>query len=200
MPLVLNQDIALCPTPDSSGLYELLYDIREYAHPHVAVAASSTVPGQQALVAQDAVPANSVIFVFTNDISRLRTRTSIQIGAEEHLEAGTFGSYTNHSCQPNAVVRAFIHPCGNVGTAALICIEAVAKGQELSFDYATTETDLTDDLKQSFCLCGSINCRGRVKPFWQLQLSERDRIVAQNLAAEHISLIHRMPVRADFAY
>lgn len=195
MPLVLNQEIVLCPTLDNTGLYGLLNDVREYAHPHVAIASSITVPGQRALVAKETVPANSVIFIFTNEISRLRTRTSIQIGAEEHLEAGAFGSYTNHSCQPNAVVRAFIHPCGNVGTAALISITEVAKGKELTFDYATTETDLTAELKQAQCLCGSANCRGRVKHFWQLPASEREYITATNLAAAHVSAIHNASVR-----
>lgn len=190
MPLVLNEETDLCPTPDNTGLYGMLNDIREYSHPHVAIAASITVPGQLALVAKDTVPAYSVIFIFTNEISRLRTRTSIQIGAEEHLEAGAFGSFTNHSCQPNAVVRALLHPCGTAGTAALISIADVAKGEELTFDYASTETDLTAELKQARCLCGSSRCRGTVKHFLQLPLSERERIVADNLAAAHVSAIH----------
>jgi hypothetical protein len=197
MPLVLNHENALRPTPDNTGLYRLLNDIREYAHPQVAIAPSITVPGQLALVAKSKVPANSVIFIFTNEISRLRTRTSIQIGAEEHLEAGAFGSYTNHSCQPNAVVRAFIHPCGNIGTAALICITEVAKGEELTFDYATTETDLTAELKQARCLCGSALCRGKVKHFWQLPASERERITTANLAAGHVFAIHCASVHVD---
>lgn len=200
MPLVLNHENVLCPTPDNTGLYEMLYKIREYAHPRVTVAASITVPGQQALIATDSLPANSVIFIYTNIISHVRTRTSIQIGADEHLEAGTFGSFTNHSCQPNAVVRAMIHPDGNLGTAALISITEVAKGEELTFDYATTETDLTAELKQAKCLCGASRCRGMVKHFWQLPASVRNTLINDNLAAGHVYAIHHASVLADCLY
>ncbi len=200
MPLILNQELAQYPSLDNFGLCELLYDIREYANPHVAVSPSITVPGQRALVALEDLPANSVIFVYTNDISAKRTRTSIQIGIDEHLEAGEFGSFTNHSCRPNAIVRGFVHYTTEIGTAGLICITPITKGQEINFDYATTETDLTDELKKADCLCGSEFCRGRVKHFGQLDADEQIRLLENNLAADHIAKLHSVPFQDEYQY
>lgn len=190
MPLILNQDIAQHPSYDGFGLCELLYDIREYAHPHVSVASSHTVKGQRALIATQAIPANSVIFVYTSEIAHLRTRTSIQIGADEHLEAGEFGSFTNHSCYPNAIVRGFVHYGTDIGTGALINIVPVAKGEEITFDYATTETDLTDELQRAQCCCGSVLCRGRVQSFVQLNAEEQQKLIDKNLIADHIGQLY----------
>ncbi len=57
--------------------------------------------------------------------------------------------YMNHSCAPN---------CGVRGSVVVVARRDVASGEELTFDYGTTDTDRwTLD-----CQCGSAACRGRM--------------------------------------
>jgi len=54
--------------------------------------------------------------------------------------------FMNHSCEPNAGIR---------GQIVLVARQDIFAGQEICFDYETTETD-----SGSFeCNCGSRNCR-----------------------------------------
>ncbi len=57
--------------------------------------------------------------------------------------------YMNHSCDPN---------CGVKGSVVVVARRPIAPGEELTFDYGTTDTDrwtLT-------CRCGAAVCRGRM--------------------------------------
>jgi uncharacterized protein len=57
--------------------------------------------------------------------------------------------YMNHSCAPN---------CGVRGSVVVVARQAVAAGEELTFDYGTTDTD-----RWSLdCGCGAATCRGRM--------------------------------------
>jgi len=58
--------------------------------------------------------------------------------------------YVNHSCDPN---------CGIVGSVLLVTMRDVARGEELCFDYAMTDSD---DYDMFTCNCGSAECRGVV--------------------------------------
>jgi len=87
--------------------------------------------------------------------------------SESHLVAGDVEAdasfFMNHCCDPNVwfvkenliVARRFIH-----------------KGEELCYDYATSEAKYLDFER---CVCGSPECRGRVGPNdWQIpELHER---------------------------
>lgn len=167
------------------SVIEILNTVSDYQHKSVAVSPSVVVPGEHALVAHSNIAKNSVIFIYRGELSYIRTRTSIQIGVNEHLEAGDFGSYTNHSCAPNAVLRSHIY-C-NVGMVALIAIRHIAIGEEITFDYATTETDLTIELKQHRCLCGSEYCRGNVFSFADLQPEMQIELIQKNLHALYMT-------------
>lgn len=59
--------------------------------------------------------------------------------------------YTNHSCQPNTVLRI------RGGRVELYAMRAIAPGEELTADYGEThhEGRLT-------CQCGAPNCRGKL--------------------------------------
>jgi hypothetical protein len=57
--------------------------------------------------------------------------------------------YMNHCCDPT---------CGVRGSVAVVARRPIAAGEELTFDYGTTDTDRwTLD-----CRCGSERCRGRM--------------------------------------
>ena len=57
--------------------------------------------------------------------------------------------FSNHSCDPNIGVR---------GQIVFVALRAVAAGEELTHDWATTD----DDDYSLDCRCGAARCRGRI--------------------------------------
>jgi len=68
-------------------------------------------------------------------------------------------NYLNHSCDPTAWFR---------GEEALIARRDINVDEEITFDYATSETAISTFLVKG-CLCGSAACRKRVSP-WDYRL------------------------------
>jgi uncharacterized protein len=70
--------------------------------------------------------------------------------------------YTNHSCDPNLAIQWQI---------VLVAMRAVAPGEELTIDWATTD----DGDHQMKCRCGSAHCRGTVtgKDWMKRELQEK---------------------------
>ncbi|MFC1687897.1 SET domain-containing protein [Patescibacteria group bacterium] len=64
----------------------------------------------------------------------------------EELEEGDF---VNHSCDPN---------CGIKNRLALAALRDIEPGEEITFDYAMSEST---DYRMK-CQCGSKNCRGEI--------------------------------------
>jgi hypothetical protein len=67
-------------------------------------------------------------------------------GTVDEIEAV---DYMNHSCDPN---------CGVRGSVAVVARRAISAGEELTFDYGTTDTDRWT----LECHCGAAGCRGRM--------------------------------------
>lgn len=83
---------------------------------------------------------------------RLR-RLSIQV--EENLFLVALnegpGDYVNHSCDPNG---------GLSGQIGLVAMRDIARGEEITFDYAMSDGSDYDEFQ---CECGAPNCRGTVR-------------------------------------
>jgi hypothetical protein len=60
------------------------------------------------------------------------------------------GDSINHSCSPNCQLR---------NATQLITMRDIAVGEELTYDYATSDTSDYDEFE---CACGSDNCRVRI--------------------------------------
>ena len=74
--------------------------------------------------------------------------------------------FVNHSCNPNCYVR--------YGDFALIALRDINKGEELSYNYCTTEEDLE---QFSFpCSCGAETCIKEVRGFRYLSLEQKKQI------------------------
>lgn len=159
---------------------------REFRHPQVAVGPSSIIPTQSALIAKDFISAYTVIFIYNSLSTSKRTRTSIQISEYHHIEAGNFGSYTNHSCSPNAVIQTSYNDGDNMGRVVLISCKNIHKGEEITFDYATTETVLTQELENTQCQCKSSRCRKSMKSFTKLSHEEQQHLYNSGLLSNHI--------------
>lgn len=104
-----------------------------------------------------------VLCVWGGDIlnrAQLETCTPEQQTHAVQVEEGLYivphrdpepADYANHSCEPNAGVK---------GQIALCAMRDIAAGEEVCFDYATTDSSDYDEFD---CLCGTPSCRGKVR-------------------------------------
>jgi len=156
-----------------------------YRNINAIVGDSISVGGQRGLICTGKINNGETIFRHTGPILSERTWLTVQVGHNAHLEVGELGRHTNHSCNPNARVSTKIHEDGTA-TVSLIAVRDISQ-EEVCFDYATTETNVTAGLRRAECLCGSANCRGHIFGFYELSESERKRLQKAGLLAEHLS-------------
>lgn len=86
-----------------------------------------------------------------------RTIYSLQMDFDLHIDIDEPGRLINHSCFPNTGVRN-----NQFRAYDFVAITNIALGEEITFDYETTECIIS---AFSECLCGSANCRIRVRGF-----------------------------------
>ena len=82
-----------------------------------------------------------------------RVARSLQLDENTYLLSGLQpepGDMLNHSCEPN---------CGAYGTSSVISLSDIAIGEELTFDYAMTDSSEYDQFE---CACGKLKCRGKI--------------------------------------
>ena len=92
------------------------------------------------------------------------TRTSIQVG-NKHIESWE-GGHINHHCDPNTEIRIHKNFIGknphNKNLPGLIALVVAKKdiyiGEEITFDYETTETEMAEPFK---CSCHGRWIRGK---------------------------------------
>ena len=73
-------------------------------------------------------------------------RFTVQIGRREHTDVGKLAAL-NHSCDPNVIL--------DTTNMQMVARRDIAKGEELSFFYPSTEWEMDAPF---ICLCGSSNC------------------------------------------
>ncbi|DAZ94112.1 TPA: hypothetical protein N0F65_008976 [Lagenidium giganteum] len=83
------------------------------------------------------------------------TRWTVQADMNKHLEFKGGLEYVNHSCNPNA--RLVVSE--NTPEVAFVAIRDIKEGENLSFDYSTSEWNMDEKFD---CRCGSPNCRGHI--------------------------------------
>jgi hypothetical protein len=100
------------------------------------------------------------------------------------------GFRVNHSCDPN---------CGIVGSVMLVAMRDIAEGEEITFDYAMTDSQDYDEFD---CQCGTELCRHHVSGSdWLLPgLQQRYRGWFSAYLARRISRLAPGASRRVFAY
>ena len=73
----------------------------------------------------------------------------------------------NHSCEPNAGFT--------TGEAVLFALRDIAIGEQIAWDYSTSIAETGWTLE---CFCGSSQCRGIIRSWWELSTGERARLGA----------------------
>ena len=109
------------------------------------------------------------------------TRFSIQVGRDAHLDpvsdqVSPWGSL-NHGCDPNVAI--------DVSRRVIVARRAIAAGDQLRFDYNTTEWELAESF---VCSCGAPACVGLAMGF--AHLSSARQLILLCDAAPHIRALH----------
>ncbi|MBP0020647.1 MAG: SET domain-containing protein [Cyanobacteria bacterium SBLK] len=86
-----------------------------------------------------------------------RTRHSVQMKMNLHVEIDAPAKLINHSCNPNTGIKN-----NSFGAYDFIALVDIAEGEELSWDYETTEY-ISISVPQ--CSCNAPNCRGGLRGF-----------------------------------
>ena len=82
-----------------------------------------------------------------------RVSRSLQLNSDTYLLSGYVpeaGDMINHSCEPN---------CGIAGTSSVQALRDIEIGEELSFDYAMSDSSHYDEFT---CACGKDKCRDKI--------------------------------------
>ena len=119
---------------------------------------------QEALIrAKQPIRAGEVVFHLTGRIMSRPSKYSIQLGERRHLlTENSHWQFMNHGCEPNVRI--------DVDKLLMIAIRDIAPGEELTFNYNTTEWDMASPFD---CLCSSNNCTGSIRGFRYLTPSQR---------------------------
>lgn len=117
--------------------------------------------GRGVFAAREFVRGETVIVGRAIEYPANRTRMSVQIGWERHVEMDVPATLVNHSCAPNLGVRE-----NQWRAYDFVALRNILVGEELAFDYAMTEHSLVTPLS---CFCGSTGCEGNIRPW-----TERD--------------------------
>jgi hypothetical protein len=126
--------------------------------------------------------AGEVLLRLVGVVFPLPTQHSVQVGRNQHIDVppGTPWvaqldcypfRFLNHSCDPNAMFRG----------RELVAIRRVPRGDEITFDYNTTEWELATPFP---CDCGALRCVGTVRGYRHLSTAEQQPRRA--FAAAHV--------------
>ena len=112
-----------------------------------------------------------------------RVARSLQLDENTYLLSGLNpepGDMLNHSCEPN---------CGAYGTSSVISLSDIAIGEELTFDYAMTDSSEYD---QFDCACSKSHCRGKItgKDWQKSELQGKYNNYFSSFIAKLIKLSH----------
>ncbi|MDT4989554.1 MAG: uncharacterized protein QOI74_3648 [Micromonosporaceae bacterium] len=113
--------------------------------------------GRGVFAARSFTVGERVIAARTTGVSRERTRLSFQTDWDRHVDLDEPVQLVNHSCVPNTAVADNAH-----GGYDLVAIRPIAVGEELGWDYESTEYEIVG---MDQCLCGASACRGRPRGF-----------------------------------
>jgi SET domain-containing protein len=99
---------------------------------------------------------------------------ALQIDQQTFLApSGKIDDYVNHSCNPNTGIRN-----DSLGGVFLFALRNIEVGDEITFDYATTQSGGFAPMK---CFCGEPNCRGIINDFKDLPRDRQE--IYRNLGA-----------------
>lgn len=126
------------------------------------------------VVATEKISEGDILLRLEGILIKDPTRFSIQIGENEHIAA-----YSNDPHKESAILRYINHSCNptaffNIPEKILIAAKNLEPGDEITFNYNTTEYDMVVPFQ---CHCGSVNCYGEIKGFKYLSTDEKKELL-----------------------
>ena len=109
--------------------------------------------GMRGLFANRTFDKGEIILLLKGNYFNKPTRTSIQVGNNKHVE-NYEGGLINHHCNPSANI--LIIP--DVEPAIVVANTTIFKGEEITFDYETTEEVMAEPFK--------CECHGKLIEGW----------------------------------
>lgn len=122
---------------------------------------------------------------------------SFQLGEREYLLLDEPYVYVNHSCVPNA---------GFKNETEMVALVDIKKGDELFFDYSTTEWTPQEFTEYDYsewpmpCRCGTVSCRRLVTCFVCLPEEVRERHLERGVLQDYIKEKASRPLDAQRCY
>lgn len=119
----------------------------------------------KSIFAKEDIKKDEILFEFEKNFLDHPTKTSMQIDKNLHQEntnPEAIENFLNHSCEPNGYI--------NFGDLTFRALRNIKKGEELTYNYLTTEFDL---VKKFECNCGSKKCLHNIKGFKYLILEQQ---------------------------
>ena len=99
----------------------------------------------------------------------------LQIDDVTYLDLTPTSKYINHSCEPNAGIRK---------NSDLIAIKEIERGEEITYDYATTVG--VNDTMLMHCHCGAKNCRKLINNILSISKATLDKYSKLNVLPDFI--------------
>ena len=127
------------------------------------------------VTAREAIGAGEVILPFHGEVVERPTRTTLQLSRSEHLDVPPGLTleqvlddypwrFLNHSCEANGTLR----------DRELVALRPIRSGEQVTFDYNTTEYDMSTPFA---CRCGARGCEGQpVRGFRHLSRAEQESL------------------------
>lgn len=111
---------------------------------------------------------DEVILEFEKNFLEQARRDTLCIDTNKHQyskKPEAVENFLNHSCNPNGYI--------NFDDLTFRAFRFIKKGEELTFNYLTTEWDMANKFK---CDCGSKNCYGEIKGFKYLTVNQQKEL------------------------
>ncbi|TIU19472.1 MAG: SET domain-containing protein [Mesorhizobium sp.] len=116
--------------------------------------------GRGVFAARRFLPGEIVAIGLVQRLEKVRTEYTIQMDWNVHAIFEEPAIFSNHSCDPNLAIIP-----NRFGGYSFIAIREISPNVEVTWDYATSETECVG---VSTCLCSAAQCRGTVGGFPKL--------------------------------
>lgn len=140
--------------------------LRTWSTPKIELRPSSQGLG---VFAREAISAGERLIALAHVFVDHAEQHTIEIDEHRH-QAGTdeIDDYLNHSCDPNTAL--------DFERLELVAVRPLAAGEELSFNYLTSEWDMAAPFT---CQCGARGCVGVVRGFRHLEPAQQDALISR---------------------
>ncbi len=157
----------------------------------LAVTSSKSKDRGLGVFAKHSFRAGELLFEVRGPIMARGTKYSLSVGFGQHIEPKTedgkddFGHYMNHSCDPNAFVK--VVASSKTPYIEIRARRNIKKGEELTFDYASSEYEVT--INGVSCRCDTKLCRGKIHGFKDLPKDIFDQYKKEGIIPDHLTSI-----------